>query len=95
MKHPSLALVMLILFAILGLGPFLVNDWQHLVNSGQTEGMRPSMDGEVRAERSFQVPKWHPQGSFKLISQKGKESGSLPLTHTKAFCPPVMTSSLT
>ena len=71
---------------------FLVSDWQHLVDSGQAEGVRSSMDGEVCAERSFQAAKWHPQGSFKLISQKGKESGS-PLG--RAFCPPVMTSSLT
>ena len=77
---------------IWGLSPFLVSDWQHLVDSGQAEGVRSSMDREVCAERSFQAAKWHPQGSFKLISQKGKESGS-PLG--RAFCPPVMTSSLT
>ena len=69
-----------------------MNDWQHLVNSGQTEGVRPSMDWEVGSERSIQVPKWHPQGSFRLISPNGKESGS---PFEEAFCPPVMTSSLT
>ena len=84
---------------ICGLGPFCENDSQHLVNSGQAEGVRPSMDGEVGAERAIKVTQWHPKSSFNnqnwFLKKLNKLEDPLDWTSTNAFSSPVMTSSLT
>ena len=36
----------------------------HLVDGWETEGVRSSMDREVRSKSSAKVPKGHPQGAF-------------------------------
>ena len=39
----------------------------HLVDGWETEGVRSSMDREVRSKSSAKVPKGHPQGAFQKI----------------------------
>ena len=36
----------------------------HFVDGWETEGVRSSMDREVRSKSSAKVPKGHPQGAF-------------------------------
>ena len=36
----------------------------HLVDGWETEGVRSSMDREVRSKSSAKVPKGHPEGTF-------------------------------